>query len=72
MSGDGKWCLLMGIKAGSEPNVVDGIMQLYSVEKRVSQVLNGHTGVFTTITPEGRADPAQGNLTHWLASCLAG
>jgi clathrin heavy chain len=57
-SGDGKWCLLMGIKAGTA-GLIDGQMQLYSVEKRVSQVLNGHTGVFTTITPEGRTDPAQ-------------
>lgn len=60
VSGDGKWCLLMGIKAGAVANVVDGIMQLYSVDKRVSQILNGHTGVFTTIDPpEGRTDPAQ-------------
>lgn len=57
MSGDAKWCLLMGIRAGSNQNI-DGQMQLYSVDKRVSQVLPGHTGVFTTITPEGRADPA--------------
>ena len=47
----------MGIRAGSNQNI-DGQMQLYSVDKRVSQVLPGHTGVFTTITPEGRVDPA--------------
>jgi len=48
----------MGIKAGAGGNI-DGQMQLYSVDKRVSQVLQGHTGVFTTIQPEGRNDPAQ-------------
>ena len=58
VSGDGKWCLLMGIKAGAG-GMIDGTMQLYSVDKRVSQVLSGHTGVFTTIQPEGRSDPAQ-------------
>ena len=58
VSGDAKWCLLMGIKAGANGSI-DGQMQLYSVDKRVSQVLQGHTGVFTTITPEGRTDPAQ-------------
>jgi len=58
VSGDGKWCLLMGIKAGAG-GMIDGQMQLYSIDKRVSQVLQGHTGVFTTITPEGRTDPAQ-------------
>ena len=55
VSGDAKWCLLMGIKAGANGSI-DGQMQLYSVDKRVSQVLQGHAGVFTTITPEGRTN----------------
>jgi clathrin heavy chain len=58
VSSDKKWCLLMGIKAGAG-GVIDGQMQLYSVDKRVSQVLQGHTAVFTTILPEGRTDKAQ-------------
>ena len=66
VSADGKWCLLMGIKAGAEANVVDGVMQLYSIDQRVSQVLNGHTGVFTTMKPEGRTDEAQVRLPGFL------
>ena len=57
LSPDGKWCLLGGIAQGA--GGIQGTMQLYSIDKRVSQVLSGHTGCFTTITPEGRADPAQ-------------
>lgn len=58
VSADGKWCLLGGIAQGAG-GVIVGTMQLYSVDKSVSQVLNGHTGVFTTIRPEGRSDDAQ-------------
>ena len=58
VSGDGKWCLLMGISQPT-PGVIQGAMQLYSVEKRVSQTLQGHTGCFHTINVPGRADPAQ-------------
>jgi clathrin heavy chain len=34
-------------------------MQLYSVDKRVSQILNGHTGTFAVIKRPGRDAPAQ-------------
>ena len=59
VSGDGKWCLLCGIKAGSAPGVIDGTMQLYSIEKSVSQMLQGHCGVFSVIKVPGRDEPAQ-------------
>ena len=62
VSQDGKWCLLIGISAGpagpSGPTI-NGNMQLYSTEKKVSQMLQGHTGAFATIKVEGRSDPAQ-------------
>ena len=58
VSDDGKWCLLMGIAAGAD-SVINGTMQLYSIEQKVSQTLQGHAGCFHTITVPGRADPAQ-------------
>lgn len=58
ISHDSKWCLLVGIAAG-EGGKINGNMQLYSVEKKVSQVLQGYAGGFTVIQPEGRVDEAQ-------------
>mmetsp|Transcript_15803 Transcript_15803/g.20869 ORF Transcript_15803/g.20869 Transcript_15803/m.20869 type:complete len:1733 (+) Transcript_15803:212-5410(+) len=55
VSFDGKWCLLIGISQG-EGGSIQGTMQLYSVEKRVSQVLSGHTGTFAQIKVPGRED----------------
>uniref|UniRef100_A0A7S1XLU7 Clathrin heavy chain n=1 Tax=Phaeomonas parva TaxID=124430 RepID=A0A7S1XLU7_9STRA len=57
VSADGKWCLLVGISQGA--GGIEGTMQLYSAAKRVSQVLQGHTGCFHTIKVPGREDPAQ-------------
>jgi len=59
VSGDGKWCLLCGISAGGAPGVINGTMQLYSIEKSVSQMLQGHSGVFSVIKVPGRDEPAQ-------------
>lgn len=62
VSQDGKWCLLVAISAGpagpSGPTI-NGNMQLYSMEKSVSQMLQGHSGVFSTISVPGRDDKAQ-------------
>ena len=55
---DAKWCLLIGISAGG-PGIINGTMQLYSIEKAVSQMLQGHAGVFTVIKVAGRDDSAQ-------------
>lgn len=44
-SPDGEWLLLMGIKRGVG-EAVDGEMQLYSVQRGVSQCLQGHAGCF--------------------------
>ena len=57
-SDDNKWFLLVGISQGPNGGIA-GNMQLYSKDKKVSQVLQGHAGAFTTITPAGRTDPAQ-------------
>lgn len=59
VSRDGKWCLLCGISAGASPGVINGTMQLYSVEKAVSQMLQGHAGAFTVLKIPGRDEPAQ-------------
>ncbi|OQS04982.1 clathrin heavy chain [Thraustotheca clavata] len=57
-SADNQWLLLVGIAAG-EGGRIDGNMQLYSKDKKVSQVLQGHAGTFTTMKPPGRTDDAQ-------------
>jgi len=62
VSPDGKWCLLGGISAGE--GGINGNMQLFSVEKQVSQPLQGHAGAFSTIKVEGRDDPAQVLIFH--------
>jgi len=63
VSPDEKWCLLGGISAG-EGGSVNGNMQLYSVEKKVSQPLQGHAGAFAKIKLTGREDPAQLLVFH--------
>jgi len=60
---DGKWCLLGGISAGAG-GTVNGNMQLYSVDKKVSQPLQGHAGAFAVINIIGREDPAQLLVFH--------
>lgn len=57
VSPDGKWCLLGGISQGA--GGINGNMQLYSIEKRVSQPLQGHAGAFAKVNVLGRTDPAQ-------------
>ena len=52
-SADGKWCCLVGIAQGAQPGTIDGAIQLYSIEKRVSQPLTGHAACFATIQSEG-------------------
>eukprot|EP01038_Epipyxis_sp_PR26KG_P012690 gene12690-17015_t len=59
VSNDSKWCLLCGISAGGAPGVINGNLQLYSIEKSVSQMLQGHSGVFSVIKVPGRDEPAQ-------------
>jgi len=63
VSPDGNWCVLGGISAGAGGGV-NGNMQLYSVEKKVSQPLQGHAGAFAKIKLSGREDPAQVLVFH--------
>merc|ERR1719343_388555 len=58
ISPDKKWLLLGGISARPGGGV-NGNMQLYSLEKKVSQPLQGHAGAFAVIKIAGRDDPAQ-------------
>lgn len=62
VSADGQWCLLVAISAGAPGPAgptINGNMQLYSIEKAVSQMLQGHAGVFSTLRVPGRDDIAQ-------------
>lgn len=66
VSDDMKWCLLGGIAAG-ENNSINGNMQLYSVDKKVSQPLQGHAAAFGTMKLAGREDPASVLVFHQQA-----
>lgn len=51
-----QWLLLVGISA--QQNRVVGAMQLYSVERKVSQPIEGHAAAFANFTVEGNALPS--------------
>ncbi|XP_058287353.1 clathrin heavy chain 2 isoform X4 [Hylobates moloch] len=51
-----KWLLLIGISA--QQNRVVGAMQLYSVDRKVSQPIEGHAAAFAEFKMEGNAKPA--------------
>ncbi|CAL1614921.1 unnamed protein product [Knipowitschia caucasica] len=51
-----KWLLLVGISA--QQNRVVGAMQLYSVERKVSQPIEGHAAAFGEFKVEGNALPS--------------
>uniref|UniRef100_A0A7S1G8A3 Clathrin heavy chain n=2 Tax=Bicosoecida sp. CB-2014 TaxID=1486930 RepID=A0A7S1G8A3_9STRA len=53
---DGKWLMVVGIKGGASG--VEGAMQLYSLERKVSQALTSHASTFCTAKVAGRSDPA--------------
>lgn len=50
------WLLLIGISA--QQNRVVGAMQLYSVERKCSQPIEGHAASFATFKMEGNAEPS--------------
>lgn len=52
----GKWLCLVGI-AQSEGRIV-GNMQLYSIERKVSQAIEGHACAFADFTPDGATGPS--------------
>lgn len=43
MDPEGKWTLLCGI-ASDDKKTIDGYMQLYSVERKQQQMIQGHGG----------------------------
>ncbi|XP_025089563.1 clathrin heavy chain 1 [Pomacea canaliculata] len=51
-----QWLLLIGISA--QQNRVVGAMQLYSVERKVSQPIEGHAASFANFTVEGNPNPS--------------
>ncbi|XP_076126184.1 clathrin heavy chain 1 [Alosa pseudoharengus] len=51
-----KWLLLIGISA--QQNRVVGAMQLYSVDRKVSQPIEGHAAAFGQFTLEGNPNPS--------------
>jgi clathrin heavy chain len=63
VSPDEKWCVLGGISAGAG-GAVNGNMQLFNVDKKLSQPLQGHAATFATIKVPGRDDPAQLIVFH--------
>ncbi|XP_071479405.1 clathrin heavy chain 1-like [Diadema antillarum] len=50
------WLLLIGISA--QQNRVVGAMQLYSVERKVSQPIEGHAACFTSFKMENNPEPS--------------
>ncbi|CAB9523353.1 Clathrin heavy chain 1 [Seminavis robusta] len=63
VSPDQKWCVLGGISAGAG-GAVNGNMQLYNIDKKLSQPLQGHAAAFCTIKVPGRDDPAHCIVFH--------
>jgi clathrin heavy chain len=58
VSPDGQWLMTVGIKPGAAGGGVEGAMQLFSVEKKVSQPLTSHAGCFHACKLPGRSDTA--------------
>lgn len=51
-----KFFVILGISA--QQNRVVGAMQLYSVERKCSQPIEGHAASFATFKAEGNAEPS--------------
>merc|ERR1719284_2027931 len=52
------WCLLTGISTQDQGRTIDGNMQLYSIERKQQQLLEGHAGAFGNITVADGEAPA--------------
>ena len=52
------WCLLSGISTQDQGKTIDGNMQLYSVEKKQQQLLEGHAGGFGNVKVNDTEGPA--------------
>lgn len=52
------WCLLTAISTQDQGKTIDGNMQLYSVERKQQQLLEGHAGCFGNVAISDTAGPA--------------
>jgi clathrin heavy chain len=52
------WCLLTAISTQDQGKTIDGNMQLYSVEKKQQQLLEGHAGSFGNVSVSDTEGPA--------------
>ncbi|ORY30240.1 hypothetical protein BCR39DRAFT_530157 [Naematelia encephala] len=66
VSPDGQWLVVVGISsnpAAGQPGQtafkIKGSMQLYSVERGVSQAIEGHAASFATLKMEGASNPSK-------------
>lgn len=66
VSPDGQWLVLVGISSnpaagqpGQNAFKIKGAMQLYSIERGVSQPIEGHAAAFANIKLEGCPNPTK-------------
>ena len=61
VSHDGQWCVVIGISSNQAPGgfKVKGAMQLYSIERGVSQPIEGHAAAFALFKQDGAANPSK-------------
>lgn len=52
------WCLLTGISTQDQGKTIDGNMQLYSMERKQQQFLEGHAGSFGNVLVDDTSTPA--------------
>ncbi len=51
-----KWCALIGI--ARKDDKIAGYMQLYSIERKMSQAIDGHAAAFASYVTEGSTKPS--------------
>jgi hypothetical protein len=61
VSPDGQWLVLVGISSNPDPSgfKIKGALQLYSVERGVSQPIEGHAAAFATLKMDGAPQPTK-------------
>merc|ERR1719443_1231147 len=52
------WCLLTAISTQDQGKTIDGNMQLYSIERKQQQLLEGHAGCFGNVVTADGAQPS--------------
>ena len=60
ISGNGEWIVLVGIAGNTSDCVqIQGAMQLFSIERSVSQPIEGHAAAFAELKLDGHQFPAK-------------